>query len=126
MTETALPTESILISVIDDDHALCESVAELLQALGFTTTTFASAESFLASDSLARARCLVLDVSMPGMSGPELLSQLEARGLNVPVVFITAHDDSRVRLLRSRARDCLLKPFTDDALENALRKALGP
>jgi FixJ family two-component response regulator len=126
VTETALSTEPLLVSVIDDDNALRESLAELLQELGFSTTTFPSAEAFLASDSLLRARCLVLDVSMPGMSGPELFAELEARELRVPVVFITAHDEARARLLRTRGRDCLLKPFTDDALESALRRALGP
>ena len=115
-----------LVTVVDDDDAVRESLSELLQALGFSTMTYPSAESFLASDSLERTRCLVLDVAMPAMTGPELMRELEARGNHVPIVFITAHDEARSRLLTSGAIDCLAKPFSDQMLEGAVRRALGP
>ena len=82
-----------LISVVDDDVSSRESLPDLLQMLGFASVAFASAEDFLASDLLADTRCLILDVSMPGMSGPQLQSELSRRELNIPIVFITAHGD---------------------------------
>ena len=116
-----------LVSVVDDDESVRESLPDLLKAFGFSAKAFASAEEFLASDSVDKTRCLILDVSMPGMTGPDLQRELERRGLPIPVVFITAHRDDtlRPRLLEQGAVECLFKPFSDAALQEALSSALS-
>ena len=115
-----------LVSVVDDDESLRESLPDLLRELGFAAEAFASAADFLASGRLSETRCLVLDVAMPGMSGPELQRELTVRRQSIPIVFITAHGDETVRprLLRQGAVECLLKPFSDTALRDALDAAL--
>ena len=117
----------LLISVVDDDQSVRESLPELLKELGFDARTFSSAGEFLASDGSLHSSCLILDVSMPVMSGPELFRELRRRNLNIPVVFITARKDEvvRSRLLDDGAVDCLFKPFSDTALLQALNKAIG-
>ncbi|HTB42536.1 MAG TPA: response regulator, partial [Acetobacteraceae bacterium] len=99
---------------------------DLLKELGFAVQAFSSAEEFLASDYVARTRCLILDIAMPGMSGPDLQLELTQRGQDIPVVFITAHGDEsiRPRLLEQGAAECLFKPFSDTALLAALNTAL--
>jgi FixJ family two-component response regulator len=115
-----------LISVIDDDVSLRESLPDLLQMLGFAAKPFTSAEEFLASNVIADTGCLLLDVSMPGMSGPELQSELSRRELRIPIVFITAHRDRELRsqLLARGAVECLFKPFSDQDLRAALDRAV--
>jgi FixJ family two-component response regulator len=115
-----------LISVIDDDESVRESLPDLLRELGFAAEAFSSAEEFLASDCLGQTRCLVLDVTMPGMSGPDLQQELARRRQEIPIVFITAHRDEgvRPRLLERGAVECLFKPFSDTALFEALNAAL--
>jgi FixJ family two-component response regulator len=117
----------ILISVVDDDVSSRESLPDLLQMLGFAALPFASAEDFLASDALPDTQCLILDVSMPGMSGPELQSELMRRGLKIPIIFITAHCDRDLRadLLARGAVECLFKPFSEQDLRSALDCAVG-
>jgi FixJ family two-component response regulator len=119
--------ERLLISVIDDDQSLRESLPELLNELGFAARTFSSAEEFLVSDAAFCSSCLLLDVGMPVMTGPELFRELRRRGLGIPVVFITARRDeaARSRLLDDGAVECLYKPFDDKALSQALNKAVG-
>ncbi len=116
-----------LISVVDDDVSSRDSLPGLLQTLGFAAIAFASAEEFLASDALADTRCLLLDVSMPNMSGPQLQCELSRRQVKIPIVFITAHreEDLRSELLRRGAVACLFKPFSDLDLRSALDRALG-
>jgi FixJ family two-component response regulator len=115
-----------LVCVVDDDESVRESLPCLLRTLGYAAQGFASAEDFLASPSLERANCLILDVRMPGMTGPELQRELAVRRPDLPIIFITAHDDeNRARLLQEGAVDCLRKPFTEDALAGAIRTALG-
>jgi FixJ family two-component response regulator len=116
-----------LLSIVDDDESVRESLPDLLRELGFLAAAFASAEEFLASDHVGRTRSLILDVAMPGMSGPELQAELERRGHAIPIVFITAlqDDDIRARMLASGAVDCLLKPFSETALREAVHAALG-
>jgi len=117
----------LLISVVDDDESVRESLPELLKELGFDARTFSSAREFLASDAPLHSSCLILDVAMPGMSGPELFHELRRRDLRIPIVFITARKDESVRsrLLSEGAVECLFKPFSDTALLQALNKALG-
>jgi FixJ family two-component response regulator len=117
-----------LISVVDDDDSVRESLQGLLQSMGYGVATFCSAREFLDSDNLDRTDCLILDVRMPGMRGPELQRELVRRGSGIPIVFITAHGDEDVRLhvLAEGAVDCLLKPFSEDALLTAIRAALPP
>jgi len=115
-----------LISVVDDDESVRESLPDLLREFGFEAQTFSSAEEFLASESVADTNCLVLDVAMPGMSGPDLQRELTLRDQEVPIVFITAHRDAaiRPRLIAQGAVDCLFKPFEPNDLLNALNTAL--
>ena len=115
-----------LITVIDDDQSVRESLPELLRESGYEVETFASANEFLASGDPRRTKCLILDVAMPDMSGPELQRELQRRGQSLPVVFITAHGDGtmRPRLLEQGAVDCLFKPFTERALLAAIGSAL--
>ena len=119
-------SRGVVVAVIDDDESVRESLPDLLREFGYEVETFSSAEEFLASGDLARTRCLVLDVAMPGMSGPELQRELRRRGGSIPVVFITAHGDEtmRPRLLEQGAVDCLFKPFTETALLSAIGSAL--
>ena len=114
------------ISVVDDDESVRESLPDLLKEFGFAVQAFSSAEEFLASDSLGRTNCLILDIAMPGMSGPELQQELTRRMRPIPVVFITAHADEAVRPRSSErsAVQCLLKPFSESALIEALNAAL--
>ena len=118
--------ECVLVSIVDDDESVREALPDLLEALGYSAQAFASAEEFLASDYVRSTRCLILDLSMPGMSGPDLQRELALRPQQIPVVFITAHEDEtmRRRLVQQGAADCLFKPFSDIALRNALDTAL--
>jgi FixJ family two-component response regulator len=114
-----------LVTVVDDDESVRESLPDLLKELGFAAESFASAEEFMASDPDGRTQCVILDVSMPGMTGPELQGELLRRGSKIPIVFITAHADDTLRpsLLEQGAVDCLFKPFSEEALLEALRVA---
>ncbi len=116
-----------LICVVDDDESVRESLPDLLQSFGLRVQAFSSAERFLASDFLGHTSCLILDVAMPGMSGPDLERELKRRKSGIPIVFITAHstDDSRDDILKNGAVDCLLKPFSEASLMKALRTALA-
>jgi len=115
-----------LITVVDDDESVRESLPDLLREFGFEARTFSSAEDFLASESIAETRCLLLDVAMPGMSGPDLQRELTRREQSIPIVFITAQRDEAVRprLIAQGAVDCLFKPFEATDLLQALNTAL--
>lgn len=115
-----------LVSVIDDDESVRESLEDLLKELGYVPKTFASGAEFLASGYESQSQCLIIDISMPGMSGPELYQELITRGRKIPVIFITAHESAmRPRLLHQGAVECLAKPFTDTALLDALKAAIS-
>jgi len=117
-----------LISVVDDDDSVRESLEGLIRSIGFTAKVFASAEEFLNSDHLRDTNCLILDVRLPGMNGIELHRHLVANQHDLPVIFITAHgsdDEARSRALRDGAVDYLIKPFGEDALLNAVDVALS-
>ena len=115
-----------LVSVIDDDESIRESLPDLLKEFGYVARTFSSAEEFLGSDCVDKTRCLMLDIGMPGMTGPDLQRELKLRGQPIPIVFITALRDEaiRKRLLEEGAVECLFKPFSDTALLEALNAAL--
>lgn len=121
MTNTRL-----LVSVVDDDESVRESLPDLLREMGFTARAFSSAEEFLESGTVLRTGCLILDLAMPGMTGPELQRELKRRQIQTPIIFITANQDEAVRrdTIDQGAVACLLKPFTDTALLNALNAAL--
>jgi FixJ family two-component response regulator len=112
--------------VVDDDRSIRESLPQLLKAYGYAVHAFTSAEEFLASDCVDQTDCLILDITMPGMSGPELQAKLAHRR-RIPIIFITATVDNaiRLRVLAAGAIDCLYKPFSEDALLKALDAALG-
>jgi FixJ family two-component response regulator len=114
-----------LISVVDDDESVRESLPDLLREFGFAVQAFSSAEEFLASDCVGQTKCLILDIAMPGMSGPDLQRELTVRRQKIPIVFITAQGDATVRprLLEQGAVECLFKPFSETALLNALNAA---
>ena len=117
-----------LVSVVDDDESVRESLPDLLRTFGYASRAFSSAEEFLSSELVDQTDCLVLDVAMPGMSGPTLQRELSRWGRTVPVVFITAMADEKLRpqLLAAGAVDCLLKPFSETALLDAISAALRP
>jgi FixJ family two-component response regulator len=115
-----------LVSVVDDDESMRESLPDLLRQFGFASQAFSSAEAFLASEAVSETGCLILDIAMPGMSGPDLQQELIRRRRAIPIVFITAQGDERVRprLLGDGAVECLFKPFSEAALLDALNAAL--
>lgn len=122
-----MTAKSPLVSVVDDDESVRESLPDLLRAFGFTAQAFSSAEEFLASGTIHETKCLILDIAMPGMSGPELQRELAVRRQEIPIVFITGHGDASVRpqVLALGAVECLFKPFSDTALLQAVNTALG-
>lgn len=115
-----------LVSVVDDDQSVRESLPDLLKAFGFASRAFSSAEEFLASGCLDQSRLLILDIAMPGMTGPELQRELARRGERIPIVFITAQGDEAVRsrVLGQGAVACLFKPFSDTSLLDAINAGL--
>lgn len=115
-----------LVSVVDDDQSVRESLPDLLKELGFAVRAFASGEEFLASDDLLGTKCLILDIAMPGMSGPDVHRELGVRRLAIPIIFITAHGDDGLRpqLMEQGAVAVLLKPFSEAALLAAINAAL--
>jgi FixJ family two-component response regulator len=123
---TASVNKDVLVSIVDDDESVREALPDLLRELGYSVQAFSSGEEFLASDYVGSTRCLILDLSMPGMSGPDLQRELALRRQEIPIVFITAHRDEAIRrrLIQQGAAECLFKPFSDIALGNALDTAL--
>lgn len=116
----------LLISVVDDDESVREALPDLLRAFGFSVQAFASAETFLTSPELGHTACLILDIAMPGMTGPELQRELIRRRQDIPIVFITARHDEKAapQLLAQGAVAYLSKPFSDTILLDALHTAL--
>jgi FixJ family two-component response regulator len=115
-----------LLSVVDDDESIRESLPDLIKEFGFAARSFSSAEEFLLSGSIDETSCLILDIAMPGMSGPELHQELKRRGDQIPVIFITGQKDERIRarVFEQGAAGFLLKPFSDAALLAAIKTAL--
>jgi FixJ family two-component response regulator len=116
-----------LISVVDDDRSVVEAIVGLLESVGYTAAGFVSAQEFLNSPHLRRTACLILDVSMPGIGGPELQRRLASENIHTPIIFITAHGDQEVsaEVLTSGATALLRKPFNQESLLTALHLALA-
>jgi len=119
-------TERPLLSIIDDDESVRESLPDLLREFGFAARAFSSAEEFLSYDSVGQTKCLILDVAMPGMTGLDLQKELRRLGQEIPVIFITAQKDETIRqqALKQGAVNFLYKPFSDTALLEALNAAV--
>ena len=116
---------AILVSVVDDDESVRESLPDLLREFGLASEVFATPGDFLHSAFIDKTKCLILDIAMPGMSGPDLRRELLRRGHDIPTIFITAHADFASRLdMRDGVVHCLMKPFSETALLEALKKAL--
>lgn len=119
--------EAPLVAVVDDDESIREALPDLLREFGYAARTFSSARAFLSSDCVDETKCLILDIAMPGMSGPDLQRELKSRPSQPPIVFISAHGDETLRpwLLEQGAIECLSKPFSDTALRDAIERALA-
>ena len=119
-------SERSLVSVVDDDESVRESLPDLLKVCGFSAQAFSSAEEFLASGFVGETKCLILDIAMPGMTGPDLQRELRRRRQDIPIVYITALRDETVRphMLEQGAVECLFKPFSETALLDAVEDAL--
>jgi FixJ family two-component response regulator len=115
-----------VVAIVDDDEAVRVALEGLLKSAGLPARAFDSAEEFIESGQQFQAACLIADIRMPGMSGLELQSRLNAEGCRIPIVFITAHGDAKMRMqaLRAGAVEFLAKPFDDEALLESVRTAL--
>jgi FixJ family two-component response regulator len=124
--ETGSLVSIVLVSIVDDDESIRLALPDLVRQFGYAVRAFSSAEEFLASDYVGQTRCLILDVVMPGMSGPALQRELERRGQAIPIVFITGYTDEELREqgLAQGAVEYLFKPFSETALLEALKAAL--
>jgi FixJ family two-component response regulator len=118
--------ERPLLSVVDDDQSVRESLPDLIREFGFAAQVFSSAEDFLSSGSIQETSCLILDIAMPGISGPELQQELKRRGQEIPIIFITGQRDETIRalMLEQGAVGFLFKPFSDADLLAAIKTAL--
>jgi FixJ family two-component response regulator len=123
-----MPVDQIpkLVAIIDDDEAMQDSLRDLMEAAGLVARCFGSAEDFLASDLRAQAACLIVDIRMPKMSGLQLQARLKEEECNIPIIFITAHGDARMRIraMREGAVEFLAKPFDHHLLLKRVRAAL--
>jgi len=115
-----------LISIVDDDDAIRNSLDDLIRSIGLRTQGFASAEAFMRSNQAQDTACLILDVRMHGMNGLDLQRQIVAANWRMPIIFITSHadDDARARALKAGAVAFLYKPFREEELINAIDAAL--
>jgi FixJ family two-component response regulator len=122
----AIQGNNKLVAIVDDDDSVRSALQGLLKAVGLPAQAFASAEEFLKSGQQHQTACLIADIRMPGMSGLELQAQLNAERCRIPIIFITAHGDAKMRMqaLRAGAVEFLAKPFDDEALLDSVRAAL--
>jgi FixJ family two-component response regulator len=116
-----------IVAIVDDDESVRTALQGLMKPEGFSAQAFASAEEFLNSGQLSRTACLITDIRMPGMSGLELQARLNSERHKIPIIFITAHGDTNMRMqaLRAGAVEFLAKPFSDDVLLGHVRAALA-
>ncbi len=116
-----------MVAIVDDDDSMRSALQGLLKAVGLPAQAFASGEEFLKSGQRQNTACLIADIRMPGMSGLELQAQLNADRCRIPIIFITAHGDEKMRMqaLRAGAVEFMAKPFNDEALLESVRAALA-
>ena len=117
---------AIVVAIVEDDVSVRESLPDLLDEFGYVAVTFASAEEFPALDALSEAKCLILDIGLPGISGPDLQRELIRQGLSIPTIFITGRSDRTIPpgLLDQGGIACLFKPLNERELQAALALAL--
>jgi FixJ family two-component response regulator len=122
----AIQTKTKLVAIVDDDDLVRSALQDMLKSVGLPSQAFASAEEFLKSGQQNQTACLIADIRMPGMSGLELQTELNATHCRIPTIFITAHGDTRMRMqaLRAGAVEFMAKPFDDEALLGSVRAAL--
>jgi FixJ family two-component response regulator len=115
-----------LVAIVDDDHSMRSALQGMLKAVGYPAQAYASAEEFLKSGQQHQTSCLIADIRMPGMSGLELQAQLNSERCKIPIIFITAHGDAKMRIqaLRAGAVEFLSKPFDEEVLLESVRAAL--
>lgn len=120
--------EPPLLSIVDDDQSVRESLPDLIREFGFAVQVFSSGEGFLSSGLIDETSCLILDIALPSMSGPELKEELKRRGQEVPTIFISGHKDETIRtlMLEQGAAGFLFKPFSDADLLAVIKAALRP
>jgi FixJ family two-component response regulator len=122
----AIPQRTRLVAIVDDDDSMRSALLGMLHVVGLPAEAFSSAEEFLKSGQQRQAECLIADIRMPGMSGLELQAKLNAEACRIPIIFITAHGDEKMRMqaLRAGAVEFMAKPFDDEALLESVRAAL--
>ena len=115
-----------LVVIVDDDDSMRGALQGMLKAVGYPAQAFASAEAYLKSGQQHQTSCLIADIRMPGMSGLELQAQLNSERCKIPIIFITAHGDAKMRIqaLRAGAVEFLSKPFDEEVLLDSVRAAL--
>jgi FixJ family two-component response regulator len=115
-----------LVAIVDDDRSVQRALKDLMESAGLSARCFGSAEEFLESDQRNQTASLVADIRMPGMSGLELQARLKADGSRIPIIFITAHGDAKMRMqaIKAGAEEFLSKPFDDEVLLEKVRAAL--
>jgi FixJ family two-component response regulator len=115
-----------LVAIVDDDQSVQNALKDLMESAGLSARCFRSAEDFLESDERNQTACLVADIRMPGMSGLELQAKLKAEGSRIPIIFITAHGDAKIRMqaMKAGAVDFLAKPFDGEVLLEQVRPVL--
>jgi FixJ family two-component response regulator len=122
----AIQTKAKMVAIVDDDELIRNALQGMLKSVGLPSQSFASAEEFLRSGQQQQTACLIMDIRMPGMSGLELQAKLNAERCRIPIIFITAHGDTKMRMqaLRAGAVEFLAKPFDDEVLLESVRAAL--
>ena len=125
MNAQASNEEQGTVFIVDDDASICEGLSNLLEAVGITTETYSSAESFRQHWRGSRSGCLLLDARLPGVSGVEFQEQMVSAGIAIPVIFMTAHGDMPMvrKVLKAGAVEFLIKPFLKEELLHAVRQA---
>ena len=119
-------SRSQFVAIVDDDRSIQCALNDLLESAGLSARCFGSAEEFLESDERNQTACLVTDIRMPGLSGLELQAKLKAEGSRIPMIFITAHSDAKMKMqaMQAGAVEFLSKPFDDEVLLEKVRAAL--
>jgi len=125
-TRTVTSNNSKLVVIVDDDQSVQNALKDLMESVGISARCFGSAQEFLASDERDRTACLIADIRMPGMSGLELQAKLKSEGALIPIIFMTAHNDSKTKMqaIKAGAIEFLSKPFDDEVLLEKVRPTL--